>query len=60
MKKEKAINNFLEDENLLDENEDQKEKKADKKMIRERTGLIERIDKVFVTKDGRQLLRERY
>lgn len=29
-------------------------------VLHEREGLIERVDKVFVTKDGRQLLREQY
>jgi hypothetical protein len=29
-------------------------------VLNEREGLIERVDKVFVTKDGKQLLREQY
>jgi hypothetical protein len=32
----------------------------EKKMLDQREGLIERVDKVFVTKDGKQLLREHY
>ena len=35
-------------------------KNEKKKIIKERDGLIERIDKTLVTEDGRQLLRERY
>lgn len=35
--------------------------KNNKKVILdEREGLIERVDKVYVTKDGKQLLREQY
>lgn len=52
----KALNNFLEDPNL-----EQEQKKTDKKVVlKEREGLIERVDKVYVTNDGRQLLREQY
>lgn len=29
-------------------------------VLNEREGLIERVDKIFVTADGRQLLREQY
>lgn len=53
--KEKVLNDFL--------NTDQEEKstKSNKKeILDEREGLIERVDKVFVTKDGKQLLREQY
>ncbi len=35
-------------------------KDAKKVILDEREGLIERVDKVFVTKDGKQLLREQY
>jgi hypothetical protein len=31
-----------------------------KKLIDEKTGLIERVDRVLITKDGRQLLREQF
>lgn len=53
----KALDNFndpqLEDEKTKIEN--------DKKVIlNKREGLIERVDKIFVTEDGRQLLREQY
>lgn len=29
-------------------------------VIKEREGLIERVDKVLITRDGKQLLREQY
>ena len=53
--KEKAINKFIDapEEN----NEDSKTKKV---ILDEREGLIERIDHQYVTKDGRELLREVY
>lgn len=53
MEKEKILDSFL-------GNEIKEEKPKKKKRILERTGLIERIDKVLITNDGRQLLRERY
>lgn len=31
-----------------------------KVMLDSREGLIERVDKIFITKDGKQLLREQY
>ena len=33
---------------------------AKKVILDEREGLIERVDKIYVTKDGKQLLREQY
>lgn len=51
--KEKVLDNFVD----LPEDDNQKEKKV---ILDEREGLIERVDKVFVTKDGKQLLREHY
>ena len=35
-------------------------RESKKIVLDEREGLIERIDKVLVTKDGKQLLREQY
>jgi len=52
-KKLEAIEDFLPEEN---ETEDT----AKKVVLDEREGLIERVDKQFVTQDGRQLLREQY
>lgn len=59
---EKAIDNFV-DEPEVQEEEEEKKKKVDnakKVILDEREGLIERVDKVFITKDGKQLLREWY
>lgn len=53
-KKSKAIDRFL---NANDESSKDKEMKI---VLQEREGLIERIDRVLVTKDGKQLLREVY
>lgn len=54
--KEKALNSFLETEK-----KEETLKNNNKKIVMdEREGLIERVDKVFVTKDGKQLLREQY
>lgn len=52
--KEKALNDFIGSKKT--------EKKESKKtsILDEREGLIERVDRVFVTKDGKQLLREQY
>lgn len=52
-KKKSAIDRFL---NL----EQPQQNNNNKKFVLEREGLIERIDKVLVTKDGKQLLREQY
>jgi hypothetical protein len=52
-KKQSAIDRFL--------NSGQASVKSNKKVVLdEREGLIERIDKVLVTKEGKQLLREQY
>ena len=51
----KVIDEFNEEDNLQET-----KKKNEKKVINEREGLIERIDRVLVTNDGRQLLREQY
>lgn len=48
---EKALSNFVGEESQ----ENKKEV-----VLNEREGLIERVDKVLVTKDGKQLLREQY
>jgi hypothetical protein len=57
MEKKDAINQFLGEM----ENEPNKENENVKKLVLdEREGLVERIDKIFVTQDGKQLLREQY
>ena len=53
---EKALSNFVEEPEV----EEAKVDKAKKEVLDEREGLIERVDKIFVTKDGKQLLREQY
>jgi hypothetical protein len=35
-------------------------KDSKKVVLDEREGLIERVDKILITKDGKQLLREQY
>jgi hypothetical protein len=51
--KEKNLDIFLDDEV-------QKTKDNKKEVIQHKDGLIERIDKKYVTEDGKMLLRERY
>lgn len=53
--KEKAINDFI---GIPEEKNGDLNKK--KVIVNEREGLIERLDRVLVTSDGRQLLREQY
>lgn len=57
-KVEKALDEFVD----IPEEEEEKAKieNSKKVVLDEREGLIERVDRVFVTNDGRQLLRERY
>ena len=53
---EKALSDFVAEPEVQEEEIDQ----AKKEVLDEREGLIERVDKIFVTKDGKQLLREQY
>ena len=53
---EKALSNFVDEPEVQEVKTDQ----AKKEILDEREGLIERVDKVFVTRDGKQLLREQY
>ncbi|MFW6225592.1 MAG: hypothetical protein ACOC3V_01370 [bacterium] len=55
---EDALNKFNNDSN--DELEKNENKNVKKVVLDEREGLIERVDRVYVDKSGRQLLRERY
>jgi hypothetical protein len=58
---EKALNDFVGISETVEELEEKtKVNNAKKVILDEREGLIERVDKVFVTKDGKQLLREVY
>jgi len=54
-KKEK-ISEFLNEETENKKNQ----KQSSNRKLKEKTGLIERLDKVYITEDGRQLLRENY
>ena len=54
---EKALSNFVDEPTNVEEIDDTKAKEV---VLNERGGLIERVDKVFVTKNGKQLLREQY
>ncbi len=58
---EKALSDFVEtpltEEELV---EKAKKENAKRVVLDEREGLIERVDKILVTKDGKQLLREWY
>lgn len=53
-KKQSAIDRFLKT------TEPNTEKDSKKFVLDEREGLIERVDKILITKDGKQLLREQY
>ena len=55
---EKALSNFVDEPQVEEvETDDDQAKKV---VLDEREGLIERVDKIFVTKNGKQLLREQY
>lgn len=58
--KEDALEEFLENEKA--EKTSKKDDDAKKVVMRQREGLIERVenDRILVTKDGKQLLREQY
>lgn len=53
---EKVLSDFVDEPEVEETKTDQ----AKKEILDEREGLIERVDKIFVTKDGKQLLREQY
>lgn len=59
---DKTLNNFVTNPETEDtvKQQSSKDLHAKKVILDEREGLIERVDKIFVTKDGKQLLRERY
>lgn len=56
MNKKNEIGKLLDDFN----SENGQNKGKSQKRVIERTGLIERVDKILVTKEGKQLLREQY
>lgn len=53
---EEKLKNFVGE----DENQDSSINATPKVILDSREGLIERVDKIFITKDGKQLLREQY
>jgi hypothetical protein len=55
-KYENALDNFIEDDSMLASSE--KDGKKRKEVVLQNHSLIERVNKIFVTEDGRQLLRE--
>lgn len=55
---EKALSSFVDEPEVQEEKS--KINSAKKVVLDEREGLIERVDKILVTKDGKQLLREWY
>ena len=59
-KVEKALDEFVDVPQTEEEIAKQKEKNIKKVVLDEREGLIERVDRIYVTKDGKQLLREIY
>jgi len=58
-KVEKALNDFV-DQPVENEVEKAKIENDKRVILNKREGLIERVDKIYVTEDGRQLLREQY
>ena len=59
---EKNVNKALSDFIGVSEVEQNEKKDVNSKkvILDEREGLIERVDRIYVTKDGKQLLREQY
>ncbi len=55
---EKNVENAL--DQFVDAPEEESKDAAKEVVLQEREGLIERVDKKYVTNDGRQLLREQY
>jgi len=47
-------------DNFIDPENEEKEKNVKKVLINGSQGLIERVDKIFITESGKQLLREQY
>jgi len=53
----KALSNFIDEPQVEELSSTTNAKEV---VLNEREGLIERVDKILVTKDGKQLLREQY
>ena len=60
--KEKAIDDFLMDVDEADSNEIEARPKLDdnKKFIKSDNSILERVDKIIIAENGKQLLREWY
>ncbi len=61
MKKDvnKVLDNFIDDDEIKEEeNQNQEENENVKTIIENDHSLIERVDKVILTKDGKQLLND--
>lgn len=56
---ENVLNNFLSDDEQKKNVKNKKKKIIEDKVIKDNS-IIERIDKVIIAEDGRQLLREQY
>jgi len=56
---ENVLDNFLSDDNQKKDAKNKKKEVIGDKVIRDNS-IIERIDKVIISEDGRQLLREQY
>ena len=56
-KVKKALSDFVDEPQVEEMTDTRKTKEV---VLNEREGLIERLDRVLVTSDGRQLLREQY
>lgn len=57
---EKNVNKALNDFIGVSDVEENNKNNTKKVILDEREGLIERVDRIYVTKDGKQLLREQY
>ena len=56
----KALSNFVDSPEEMTEKIEIDNTIKRNVILDERSGLVERLDKIYVTKDGRQLLREQY
>ena len=56
IEKEKAIDDFLDDEIKIEKNVESDKKK----LVKSDNSIIERIDRIIIAENGKQLLRERY
>jgi hypothetical protein len=57
-KNESTLNNFLSDD--IEKEFEEKVKEDKKKYVKSDFTIIERVDKIIIAENGKQLLRERY